>query len=306
MPKPPGPKSSDGAGARPSSREGEVVAAHGRNFLVECNGGEIIQCLTRRKNAAIACGDRVLTAASGDGVSVIETVCARRSLFLRAAAHREKLIAANATQLALVVATEPSFSDELLMRAITAAECAGLKTLVVLNKSDLADTLDQARERLKSLKNTGYRVIETCALGDLQALAALLQGEKTVLAGQSGMGKSTIINGLFPGQNAATQSISHFLASGRHTTSASRMYRFDAQTSIIDSPGMQEFGLAHLDRATIEASMPDFHPYRGQCRFQNCKHGPEPDCALRIAVEQGHIDKRRFELFHRIVGASSR
>ena len=306
MPKPPESQSPDSKGIRPSPREGEVVAAHGRNFLVECDDGEIIRCLTRGKNAAIACGDRVLTAASGDGVSVIESLCARRSLFLRSAMHREKLIAANATQLALVVATEPSFSDELVMRAIAAAEYAGLKTLVVLNKSDITDKLDQARERLKSFETAGYRVIETCALGDLQALASLLQGEKTVLTGQSGMGKSTLINGLCPGENAATQSISHFLASGRHTTSASRLYRVNAQTSIIDSPGMQEFGLAHLDRAAIEASMPEFRPYLGQCRFQDCRHGPEPDCALRIAVEQGHIDARRFELFHRMIDASSR
>ncbi len=306
MPKPHGAKSPIGSGERPETREGEVVAAHGRNFLVESDEGEIIQCLTRGKRASIACGDRVLTAASGDGVSVIESVCTRRSLFLRAAAHREKLIAANATQLALVVATEPSFSDELVMRAIAAAQYAGLKTLVILNKSDIADKLDQARARLKGLENAGYRVIETCALGDLRALAALLHGEKNVLTGQSGMGKSTIINGLCPGENAATQSISHFLASGRHTTSDSRLYRVDAQTSIIDSPGMQEFGLAHLGRTDIEASMPEFAPYLGQCRFQDCRHGPEPDCALRQAVEQGHIDARRFELYHRIIGASSR
>lgn len=276
------------------------MAAHGRNFLVECRDGQLIHCLTRGRNAAIACGDQVLTAESGDGISVIERVEPRSSLFLRAAAHREKLIAANATQLALVVATEPSFSDELLMRATASAEHAGLKVLVILNKADLTAKLEAARERLRNFADAGYRIVEVSAIGDLGALLPLLQGERTVLAGQSGMGKSTLINGLCPGENAATQSISHFLASGRHTTSASRLYRIDTQTSIIDSPGMQEFGLAHLRRADVEASMPEFRQYLGQCRFQDCRHGPEPGCALRQAVELGRIDLRRFELFLRI------
>ena len=284
-------------------RHSEVVAAHGRNFLVETVGGELIQCLPRGKNSAIACGDRVMTAASGESVHVIESVLPRETLFKRSAAHREKLIAANATQLALVVATEPSFSDELLMRAIAAAEHAGMKVLIILNKIDITGLVLQARDRIACFVNAGYRVIEMSALGDVQTLAALLHGERTVLAGQSGMGKSTLINGLCPGENAATRSISHFLASGRHTTSASRLYRIDAQTSIIDTPGLQEFGLAHLVRADIEASMPEFRAYRGHCRYQDCQHGPEPDCALRAAVEQGRIDPRRFELFHRIVDA---
>jgi ribosome biogenesis GTPase len=289
-----------------SHQQAEVVAAHGRNLLVECAGGELIQCLTRGKNASIACGDQVMIAPSGDGLSVIETVCPRRSLFYRSAAHREKLIAANATQLALVVATEPSFSDELVMRAVAAAEYAGMKALIVLNKADLTDKLDAARERLAGFVKAGYRIIEISAFGDLEPLASLLRGEKTVLAGQSGMGKSTLINGLCPGENVVTQSISHFLSSGKHTTTASRLYHIDAQTSIIDSPGMQEFGLAHMDRAAIEASMPEFRPYQGHCRFQDCRHGPEPGCALRRALAEGRIDARRFELFQRIAGASSR
>ncbi len=287
-------------------QEGEVVATHGRNYMVETTAGELLHCVTRGKNSAIACGDRVTTLPSSAGEAVIDSVHPRDTLFLRAAAHRVKLIAANATQLALIVATEPSFSDELVMRAIAAAEHASLKIVIVLNKADIAGELEQARARLACFVNAGYRVIEISALGNVAPLAALLHGEKTVLAGQSGMGKSTIINALCPGENVATRSISHFLASGRHTTSASSLYRLDPQSSIIDSPGIQEFGLAHLDRAAIEASMPEFRPYQGQCRFQDCQHGPEPGCALRQAVDDGHIDARRFELFHRIAGRADR
>lgn len=287
-------------------QEGEVVAAYGRNFMVETSAGELLHCVARGKNSSIACGDRVAVAASSSGEAVIEAVHPRDTLFSRAAAHRVKLIAANATQLALVVATEPSFSDELVMRAVAAAEHASLKILIVLNKADITGALEQARARLACFVKLGYRVIEISALGNIAALAELLRGEKTILAGQSGMGKSTIINGLFPGENVATRSISHFLASGRHTTTASSLYRLDPASSIIDSPGMQEFGLAHLDRADIEASMPEFRPYLGQCRFQDCRHGPEPGCALRQALADGHIDLRRFELFHRIANSAGR
>lgn len=298
-----------GGVAQPSSqspREGEVVAAYGRNFMVETATGELLHCVPRGKNSAIACGDRVAIVSSSSGEAVIDAVRARDTLLVRAAANRVKLIAANATQLALVVATEPSFSDELVMRAIAAAEHASLKILIVLNKADITGALAQARARLACFVNAGYHVVEISALSNIAPLAALLHGEKTVLAGQSGMGKSTIINGLCPGENVATRSISHFLASGRHTTSASSLYRLDPQSWIIDSPGMQEFGLAHLDRAAIEASMPEFRPYHGQCRFQDCRHGPEPGCALRQALAEGRIDARRFELFHRIAGTAGR
>jgi ribosome biogenesis GTPase len=300
------PKADMQEGASRVPQQGEVVAAHGRNFMVETGSGELVHCVPRGKSTAIACGDRVTVVPSSSGEAVIDAVHARDTLLVRAAAHRVKLIAANATQLAIVVATDPSFSDELVMRAIAAAEHASLKIFIVLNKADIAERLEQARARLACFVNAGYRVAEISALRDIAPLAALLHGEKTVLAGQSGMGKSTIINGLCPGENLATRSISHFLASGRHTTSASSLYRLDRQSSIIDSPGMQEFGLAHLDRAAIEASMPEFRPYHGQCRFQDCRHGPEPGCALRQAVAEGRIDARRFELFHRIADAAGR
>ncbi len=286
--------------------DAEVVAAYGRNFLVEIPGGQLVQCITRAKKQGITCGDRVTITMTGTNQGVIESVQPRSSLFHRCTGPRVKLIAANATQLAIVVATEPSFSDELVMRALAAAEHAPLESVIVLNKVDLADKVAQARERLACFVRAGYRVVEISALHDMSPLASLLQGRTTVLAGQSGMGKSTIINALCPEENIATQSISHFLASGRHTTTASRLYRLPGGSAIIDSPGIQDFGLSHLDRAAIEASMPEFRPYQGHCRFNDCRHGPEPGCALREALAQGLIDPRRFELFHRIVATAAR
>ena len=119
------------------------------------------------------------------------------------------------------------------------------------------------------------------------------------------MGKSTLVNALFPEAHAATRAISDFLAGGRHTTTASRLYRIDGASALIDSPGMKEFGLAHLRRADIEAAMPELVPLLGQCRFSGCRHGAEPDCAVKHALEQGRVDARRVELLRRIESAEA-
>jgi ribosome biogenesis GTPase len=283
--------------------QGQVIAAFGRNFLVETGSGAPAVCVTRGRDNAIACGDRVLIEVTGSGSAVIEAVAPRGSLLLRASARRAKLIAANATQAALVVAAEPSFSDELLARALIAASCAGVAAFIVLNKCDLAGAAASARARLEPFAAAGYRIIELSALQDADVLQPLLVQHTTVLVGQSGMGKSTLVNALVPQARAATGEISKFLASGRHTTTASRLYRLSADTAIIDSPGMKEFGLAHLDRGAIEGAMPDLRPFLGHCRFPDCRHGSEPGCALREALEHGRIDPRRFELFLRIAAS---
>jgi ribosome biogenesis GTPase len=260
-----------------------------------------MRCLARRKQAGIACGDRVGLLATGRDDAVIEAVDPRESLFMRASAHRSKLIAANGTQLAAVVAVEPSFSDELIARFLLAATHAGMKGLVILNKVDLP--AQAARERLEPFRSAGYEVVELSARSDATALEPRLQGETTVLAGQSGMGKSTLINTLFPGAGAATQAISEFLDAGKHTTSAARLYRRDERSAVIDSPGVKEFGLAHLQRVDMERAMPEFAPFLGQCRFSGCHHLTEPACAIKQAVTDGAIHARRFELFQRIVAA---
>jgi len=124
-----------------------------------------------------------------------------------------------------------------------------------------------------------------------------------VLIGQSGMGKSTIVNALVPDADAATQEISRFLDSGRHTTAHARFYRLDPASAIVDSPGVQEFGLAHLGARDIEAGFVDIRPLAGACRFPDCRHDGEPGCAVAAAVGEGRVHARRLELFRRIVNA---
>ena len=201
-----------------------------------------------------------------------------------------------------MVATEPAFSDDLITRALIAAESEEIEPLIILNKCDLTDKLAAARERLTLFSNIGYRVVELSALEHAEDLRPELFGVTSVLVGQSGMGKSTLVNALAPEAKAATREISLALDSGKHTTTHATLYHLNPESQLIDSPGLQEFGLGHLDRQEIESAFPEFRPHLGQCRFRDCHHNKEPDCALIAAVHSGKIDKKRFDAYHRIIG----
>jgi len=270
--------------------------------------GREIACLTRGKKSEVACGDmveikRTADASTGNGTGaqgVIERIAPRRSLLHRSDAFREKLIAANVTQIIVVVAAEPSFSDELLARCLVAAFDQKLEVLIVLNKCDLPDAAAAARKRLIPYRDIGYRVLELSAKQDVTALRPFLTGHTSVLVGQSGMGKSTLINALLPDAQAATREISAALDSGKHTTTHARLYRIDETSGLIDCPGVQAFGLHHLSFGGIEQGFVEFAQYLGQCRFRDCRHAHEPGCALRNAVAEGKINARRLELFLQI------
>jgi ribosome biogenesis GTPase / thiamine phosphate phosphatase len=281
--------------------EGRVIAAHGRQYVVELADGTRLPCFPRGKKSEVACGDRVAIQQTSDDQGVIEAIQPRTSLLYRSNEIRQKLIASNVDQVVIVVATEPGFSDELVTRALLAAESEEIKPLIVLNKCDLAEKLPAARAQLAIFANLGYRVLELSALAHAEDLRPALHGHTSVLVGQSGMGKSTLVNALVPEARAATREISAALDSGKHTTTHAKLYHLDADSQLIDSPGLQEFGLGHLDRQEIEHAFREFRPYLGQCRFRDCRHDREPDCALVAAVGAGHIDARRFALYHRIV-----
>lgn len=294
-----------GTGPDRSPLAGEIVAAHGRRFLVTADGGESIACVPRGRQSACVCGDRVTVRRTGPGEGVIESVAPRSTFFFRAAPHRHKLIAANATQVAVIVAGEPSTNDELVARILVAADRQAMRGLIVLNKTDLAAPTSALRTRLAAFAGAGYPIVELSAHHGTAALAAPLAGQTTVLIGQSGMGKSTIVNALLPDAGAATREISRFLDSGRHTTSAARLYRLDQRSAIIDSPGVESFGLAHLSPQEIALGFPELGAVAGRCRFSDCRHRTEPGCAVLAAVAAGTVGARRIELLHRILDAEA-
>lgn len=282
----------------PLKQTGLVTAAFGRHYLVELADGEILECVPRGKKSEVACGDRVEIQRSSADQGVIENTLPRSSLLYRSDAYRQKIIAANVTQIICVVAVEPAFSDELVARCLIAAHDQNLATLIVLNKCDLP--ADAARAILAPYRAIGHRVLELSALQDAAPLRPFLQGHTSVLVGQSGMGKSTLINSLLPEAKAATREISTVLDSGKHTTTHARLYHLNAESNLIDCPGVQMFGLHHLSLGEIESGFVEFAPYLGQCRFHNCSHTHEPNCALLNAVAAGKIDARRMKLFQDI------
>ncbi|ARP85987.1 ribosome small subunit-dependent GTPase A [Bordetella genomosp. 9] len=293
-----------GADGQSGLLEGRVIAAHGRHFLVEMPDGSQRQCYPRGKKAGPAVGDRVRVAPQGRDEGAIEEILARSNLLYRSDDMRAKQFAANVDRLFIVVAVEPTFSDDLAGRALAGAWSAGIAPFIVLNKADLTHALPQARARLASLAKLGVPVLEVSALDPQHARATLfphMTGHVNLLLGQSGMGKSTLLNTLVPGANAATREHSTALDMGRHTTTSTRLYHLPEGGDVIDSPGFQAFGLQHLSREEIERGFPEFAPYAAQCRFYNCTHQHEPGCGVLAALAEGRIDPARHALYTRIV-----
>lgn len=289
-------------------QSGTVIAAHGRHYLVEANNMKL-QCVTRGKKSDVAVGDIVNLKLTSANQGVIEAITERKTLLYRSDQYKSKLLAANVTQLFIVVATEPGFADDLISRSLIAAEAAGVAAHIVLNKTDVVEALPKTRERLKAYSSLGYPIHEVSARAAPEAACAtlqpLLEGQSTILIGQSGMGKSSLINLLVPDAEIATREISAALDTGKHTTTFTRLYKTDSNAAIIDSPGFQEFGLYHLTEGMLERAFVEFAPYLGQCKYYNCHHKNEPHCAVQAAVTSGQIAQMRYALYLQLVHESS-
>lgn len=287
--------------------KGRIVAAHGRHFTVEMPDGHIRQCFPRGKKSGPAVGDLVLILAQGETEGVIERIEPRQNLLYRSDDMRTKQFAANVDQLLIVVAVEPAFSPDLIGRALVAAQSADIVPVIILNKADLVDRLAKARAQVQALAadyDPPIPVVTTNALdaeATLAALRPLLQDKHSLLLGQSGMGKSSLLNALVPQAQAATQEHSVALDAGRHTTTSTRLYHLPGGGAVIDSPGFQNFGLYHLSPGEIERGFPEFKKHAAQCRFYNCAHRREPGCGVLAAISRGDIRPERHELYLRIL-----
>lgn len=282
-----------------SATTARIVTSYGKVYIVELDDGRRLSASTRGKKTDYACGDYVAIDVINAEQAVINKTLERKTLLYRSDQWKSKLIAANVTQIVIVVASVPSFSDELIGRALLAAADANIRTLICLNKCDLPES-DAARARLAYYKQFDYPVVEISAKQDLSPLMPWLDGQISVLVGQSGMGKSTITNALIPEANARVNEISVALDSGKHTTTHAQLYKLNATAELIDSPGLQSFGLAHMRAEALPHLMADMAPHVGQCRFSNCRHRQEPGCAILAAVAAGAIAPTRLELMHRL------
>jgi len=279
---------------------GQIIASFGRRYLVELADASVLDCVTRGKRSDLACGDHVTFRSVSPGEGVIEKTTPRTTLLYRSDAYRQKLIAANVTQVVIVTAAVPEFHEDLIDRCLAAAEHGNMAALIVFNKCELAESA-AALAKLELYRQIGYQLLALSAKQDIAPLKPRLEKHTSVLVGQSGVGKSTIINRLVPEAVARVAELSATLSAGRHTTTHARLYHLNADSHIIDSPGMQEFGLHHLSADELAHAFVEFRPLLGHCRFRNCRHLHEPDCAIAGACDAGKVSARRLASYRKLV-----
>ncbi len=286
-----------------------VVATFGRQFLIEDDAGAAWTATRRGTKGDVVVGDRVHASATAPGLARIESLEPRRSLLFRADAFRTKELAANVDLVLVVYAARPTFNRWFVWKALVAASAAGIEAAVIQNKTDLDEDGEAAAFRA-ALERLGIRTLALSAKHDTaaarSALTDLTRGHDNLLVGQSGMGKSTLLNLLVPDAGARTQEYSQRLDLGKQTTTASRWFALPFGGSIVDTPGFQEFGLAHVPLDELAASFPEFRPALGQYRFLDCRHLAEPDCAVRALVERGAVAADRYAFYRSLAEARAR
>jgi ribosome biogenesis GTPase len=281
-------------------RHGTVIVRHGRSLVVADDEQQLVACQFRQNLGDVVCGDHVVWHEAGEG-GVVTAVEERSTLLSRPDyGGHEKPIAANLTQLVIVAAPNPPPAGYLLDQYLVAAEHFGLQAAFVLNKADLlTDEHQELVARFETYETIGYRVLHVSTkqhLGE-EALHALLKGESSILVGQSGVGKSSLVNMLLPDLELQTGALSETSGLGKHTTSSATLYDLPQGGSLIDSPGVRSFRLVISERSQLEKGFVEFAPFLGQCQFSDCRHDREPGCALTAAVESGKIAAWRLNHF---------
>jgi ribosome biogenesis GTPase len=299
----------------PEVRTGSILACFHDEWEVALDSGETLRSSVRARHFAdmdeeeklLAPGDRVDVAIMDDGTAVIERLHERETTLSRLKPRMrrevEQVIIANARQLVGVASLRrPELNRRFLDRYLVIAEDAELTSIVVLNKMDLAPE-DEWRHVADVYERAGYTVLPTCAIDGtgVNELKERLRGTFSVFAGQSGAGKSSLLNAIEPGLGIEVRRVSEATNKGRHTTSNVTVFRLPGDTLVADTPGFRELGFYGIHPDDLDLLFPDFAPFIPGCKFTGCNHSPEPGCAVKAAVEAGEIDAERYDSYLRIL-----
>ena len=279
---------------------GLVVARFRRHALVEDPAGDVHDCQMLGRRLRPVVGDNVEWRRESDGTCIVQAVRSRDSTLKRVDSRgRPEVVAANLSQLILVLAPHPPPDWFLLDRYLCAAELAGLKAVIAYNKMDLVDTAPAA---LSVYRKVGYRVVLTSAQDKtgLDLLEQVLGAERSALIGQSGVGKSSLFNELLEEDVQRVGRLSGRLLQGRHTTTTSVLHRHPGGGEVIDSPGVRNY-VPHVESpGEVQFGFLEFAARRDGCRFDDCTHRAEPDCAVKSALKSGAIARGRYENYEKL------
>jgi ribosome biogenesis GTPase len=287
-----------------------VLVSYGSQGVVLLPSGVRKRCKFRRNVGRPYCGDQVMVERADDDSLVVEEILPRKNFFVRAdERQRQHITAANLDQVLIVVAARPLPSRDLMERYLLAVHSLGIKPVIVMNKTDLTVPADETAAGAEVLAHMpdyealGYRVIYTSckASPGISDLRPVLKNQTSILVGQSGVGKSSLINQLLPDLDIQTGALSTATGKGTHTTTSTKLYQFTGDGYLIDSPGVWEYGIWKLSNDELATGFIEFEPWLGQCRFNNCVHASEPDCAIKQAVADGHIRDWRYQSYLRLL-----
>lgn len=282
-------------------QRGLIVSSFGRLYIAEAHG-KLYQTVSKGKKTEYVVGDIVNLQIINDTQAQIMELEPRKNLIYRSDQNRSKMIASNVDQVLIVIAVKPNFNINFLNSCLLACEASDIEPIIIINKSDLSETPEFSTD-IHNLygKSLNYKIIQLSAINNCSELNKVLQDKITVLIGQSGVGKSTITNQICPKANARTGEIAKYENSGTHTTTNASLYHINETSDLIDCPGLQEFGLFHLELSDTTHYFPEMREFIGACKFNNCIHVNEPQCAIIDAVNNKLIDNRRYLFYTHLV-----